>query len=297
MSENTFEKQKNYGFGMTFNLTGKIPEVNKRIFKTLTDLNNYVNDISDSAIEGLLLSVISDTSDNNGVYYVNKVKRQENETSSISKISTLENITDIDNAIRTDFENADNAIKKIIGDIDSDNNVINLINDVSGLTLSNLDLLNETKNIINNYTINGKVISSNPVLTSDNLTIENYYSKNSEAHYIIEGDIITTAIKKLDDKLMSMTLALTAAINDLEERIGYPSFIETKYYYWNESDSSYKELYSKPDDYKENNSILVENIPSEKHENENILYLTLNVEHKSTGLYKKYDDLLSQIKN
>lgn len=284
MSENTFEKQKNYGFGMTFNLTGKIPEVNKRIFKTLTDLNNYVNDINDSAIEGLLLSVISDTSDNNGVYYVNKVKRQENETSSISKISTLENITDIDNAIRTDFENADDEIKKIIGD-------------VSGLTLSNIELLNETKNIINNYTINGKVISSNPVLTSDNLTIENYYSKSSEAHYIIEGDVITTAIKKLDDKLMSMTLALTAAINDLEEKIGHPSFIETKYYYWNVSDSSYKELYRKPDDYNENNSILVDNIPSEKYENENILYLTLNVEHKSTGLYKKYDDLLSQIKN
>lgn len=73
MAEKIFEKQSNYGWGLTLNMTGKAPAVSKRIFDTLADAQAFANDYNDSAIEGLLLSVVAD-GNNNGVYFVKSIK-------------------------------------------------------------------------------------------------------------------------------------------------------------------------------------------------------------------------------
>lgn len=73
MAEKIFGAQSNYGWGLTLNMTGKAPAVSKRIFDTLADAQAFANDYNDSAIEGLLLSVVAD-SDNNGVYFVKSIK-------------------------------------------------------------------------------------------------------------------------------------------------------------------------------------------------------------------------------
>ena len=73
MAEKIFEKQQNYGWGLTLNMTGKAPAVAKRIFNTLTDAQAYADDVKDSAIEGLVLSVVAD-GDKNGVYFVQSIK-------------------------------------------------------------------------------------------------------------------------------------------------------------------------------------------------------------------------------
>jgi hypothetical protein len=54
-------------------MTGKAPAVSKRIFDTLADAQAFANDYNDSAIEGLLLSVVAD-GNNNGVYFVKSIK-------------------------------------------------------------------------------------------------------------------------------------------------------------------------------------------------------------------------------
>ena len=69
MAEKIFDAQSNYGWGLTLNMTGKAPAVSKRIFDTLADAQAFANDYNDSAIEGLLLSVVAD-GNNNGVYFV-----------------------------------------------------------------------------------------------------------------------------------------------------------------------------------------------------------------------------------
>ena len=67
-------KQDNYGWGLTLDLTGKIPAINKRIFNTYNEALAYVNNLNDSAIEGLILSVCADSNEkNNGAYFVEKV--------------------------------------------------------------------------------------------------------------------------------------------------------------------------------------------------------------------------------
>ena len=76
MSEKKFDTQVNYGWGLTLNMTGKAPAVSKRIFSTYKDALDYINDYNDSAIEGLTLSVINDTDELNGSYFVEKVGTQ-----------------------------------------------------------------------------------------------------------------------------------------------------------------------------------------------------------------------------
>lgn len=73
MAEKIFDAQSNYGWGLTLNMTGKAPAVSKRIFDTLADAQAFANDYNDSAIEGLLLSVVAD-GDNNGAYFVKSIK-------------------------------------------------------------------------------------------------------------------------------------------------------------------------------------------------------------------------------
>ena len=71
MAEKIFDAQSNYGWGLSLNMTGKAPAVAKRIFDTYADALAYANDVNDSAIEGLVLSVVADTDDKlNGVYFV-----------------------------------------------------------------------------------------------------------------------------------------------------------------------------------------------------------------------------------
>ena len=66
------EAQSNYGFGLTLNATGKAPIIAKRIWNTLKNVQDYVDDVNDSAIPGLKMSVVED-GENNGMYWVDSV--------------------------------------------------------------------------------------------------------------------------------------------------------------------------------------------------------------------------------
>lgn len=66
------EAQNNYGFGLTLNATGKAPIIAKRIWDTLESAQDYVDDVNDSAIPGLKMSVVGDDG-NNGVYWVSSI--------------------------------------------------------------------------------------------------------------------------------------------------------------------------------------------------------------------------------
>lgn len=205
-----FNGQINYGWGLTFNLTGKAPAVNKRIFNTLADAKKYADDPNDSAIEGLLLSVVSDTEENNGLYFIKEIGTESN-----GGASTLEKISKVE-----DYIEGDDEIKDIIGDTGRTNTLTELIDTVSGLTEVNLSKINENKETSDNYTINNYKISDNPVLNSSDISINEQYStiKRGNDDFIVTGDDLNKAIKKLEIMLVNTTLALTAAINDLERK-------------------------------------------------------------------------------
>jgi hypothetical protein len=88
MSGKKFDAQVNYGWGLTLNMSGKAPVINKRIFDTLQDAKDFADDYNDSAIEGLVLSVVADDNEkNNGIYFVERIKKSaDDKSASLIKI-------------------------------------------------------------------------------------------------------------------------------------------------------------------------------------------------------------------
>ena len=95
MSEKKFDAQVNYGWGLTLNMSGKAPVINKRIFDTLQDARDFADDYNDSAIEGLVLSVVADDNEkNNGIYFVERIKKSaDDKSASLIKIGYNEKST------------------------------------------------------------------------------------------------------------------------------------------------------------------------------------------------------------
>ena len=117
-----------------------------------------------------------------------------------------------------------NSTIESIGTVAEGATVVGMINDVQGATEANAQAIADNKTVIDEYTVNGKKISENPVLNTDDILVaDNYSTLVKPADNVYPGDIITTAIGKIEVMLANTTLALTAAINDLEMRIGKPS--------------------------------------------------------------------------
>ena len=257
MAEKIFDAQSNYGWGLTLNMTGKAPAINKRIFNTLNDAQAFADDYNDSAIEGLILSVVADENEkNNGIYFIKSIKTSENGEAAVLEKVASSGINDEVNAALNEEkrlrEESDSEIKELIGEVGDGNTIVGLISDVNSVVETNSQTIADNKSEIDSYTINQKKISENPVLESDDLTVsESYTMLGQPAVNVTPGDMITTAISKIEVMLANTTLSLTAAINDLESRIGSPS------------------------EYDEDGNLLKE----------------------GTGLYKKYEELLSRIES
>lgn len=232
MAEKIFDAQNNYGWGLTLNMTGKAPAISKRIFDTLADAQAFADDYKDSAIEGLVLTVVADEEAKNGVYYIKSIKTSaDGEPAVLVKAGDTDmakveqyvsgevlKLTNVDTAIRKEFADADKTIMETI----ADNEVIT----AEALTNLNDRVVINTDDIkdIQNYTINNKKISESPVLNSTDILIgDDYTVLTQPAENVVPGDIITTAISKLEVMLANTTLAITAALNDLDSRLGTPS--------------------------------------------------------------------------
>ena len=113
MAEKIFDKQINFGWGLSFNMTGKAPVVSKRIFDTLADAEEYANDFNDSAIEGLLLSVVADNEQNNGVYFVQSIKRNADDENAVLVKVSFDNIEEIKQLINDKIKKLEDELKNI----------------------------------------------------------------------------------------------------------------------------------------------------------------------------------------
>ncbi|MBQ7941422.1 MAG: hypothetical protein IJ328_03315 [Muribaculaceae bacterium] len=83
MAEQYFApNQINKGRGFTLKMSGKLPVVAERIWKTYSDALEYVNDFNGTATDGLILSILNDSVVDSvtykaGVYYVKKAATAE----------------------------------------------------------------------------------------------------------------------------------------------------------------------------------------------------------------------------
>lgn len=120
------------------------------------------------------------------------------------------------------------GITESIGTINSGitdlNTAIEVINGDSAKEGSIAYAIADMKSKIDEYTVNSKKVSENPILTSSDLLIGDDYSFiNAKASDIIAGQILTEAIASLEKTLANTMLAVAASLNDLEMRLGVPT--------------------------------------------------------------------------
>ena len=141
MAEKIFDKQINFGWGLSFNMTGKAPAVSKRIFDTLADAEEYANDFNDSAVEGLLLSVVADSEQNNGVYFIQSIKRNADDENAVLVKIGSDKIEEIEEFINKKFQELEQDINTLENDNIQNKSDIKKINDD---LISNTNIINET---------------------------------------------------------------------------------------------------------------------------------------------------------
>lgn len=102
MAEYKTGVQVNYGFGLSFQASGKAPIIAKQIWATLADAQAYVDSETDTATAGLMLVVCKDTTAaNNGVYRVVKAAGEDGNTKGqLVKLTEGGDIPDVDALIK-----------------------------------------------------------------------------------------------------------------------------------------------------------------------------------------------------
>ena len=88
-------KQNNTTWPSTFKASNRFPIVANRVFATLENAQQYVDDTAAdaSAHVGIVLAVVQDTDKNNGVYYVSSVAMTEGEKGTLVKVGGTETET------------------------------------------------------------------------------------------------------------------------------------------------------------------------------------------------------------
>lgn len=229
MAEKIFDAQNNYGWGLTLNMTGKAPAISKRIFNTLADAQAFADDYNDSAIEGIILSVVADEESKNGIYHIRSIKNSIDDTPSVLvKVGDVD-MTKMEEYVNGEIEKLADADKAIMNVITENETVIaQALTNLNDKVVANTDSISETQKEIESITINGQTIVSNPVLNSDDFLIgDNYSILNQPANNIFPGDLLTSAISKLEVMLANTTLSVTAALNDLDSRLGNATSFDT----------------------------------------------------------------------
>lgn len=114
MAEYKTGVQVNYGFGLSFEASGKAPVIAKRIWETLADAQAYVDSATDTAIAGLQLTVINDTdASKNGVYFVKEAAGENGKTVGVLvKLAHNADTSDLQTQVTANKQ----AIDKLNGD-------------------------------------------------------------------------------------------------------------------------------------------------------------------------------------
>jgi hypothetical protein len=72
------DKLQKLSWGFQLSLNKKGSPIAKRVFQTVSEMDEYLGDVYDSAIAGIIVTVVGDTPENNGAYLINSVPHLEN---------------------------------------------------------------------------------------------------------------------------------------------------------------------------------------------------------------------------
>ena len=89
-----YNKLQKVDWGFQINANKKGNPIAKRIFSTVADMDAYLGNTADSAVAGIIVTVIGDTLENNGAYLVKAVPTTENPGLQIDRIKLSTGVTE-----------------------------------------------------------------------------------------------------------------------------------------------------------------------------------------------------------
>ena len=186
-------------------IDNQLPSINDSISDVTIEVTNIKEEISGYTET---LNQISDTTNELNEQVGNAMSDFTNLSNTVSTFKT---------SINTNTEN----INTLLTDVSANTETLNVLTGDEEGSINKK--INDTKAEIDTYTVNGKLISESPVLDSNDLNISTGYTITNVGERISPEEHLTTAFAKLESVLLKTTLAITAALNDLESRIGNPS--------------------------------------------------------------------------
>lgn len=201
------------------------------IEENLTTTTSNVDDIIDNqlpsindSISGITTEVTNIKEEISGytesINEISKTTNQLNEKvdDAVTNFNTLsDTVLTFENSINTNTEN----INTLLTNVSANTETLNVLTGDEEGSINKKII--DTKAEIDTYTVNSKLISDSPVLDSNDLNISTGYTITNVGERIIPEEQLTTAFAKLESMLLKTTLAITAALNDLESRIGSPT--------------------------------------------------------------------------
>ena len=203
MAEKKFDAQVNYGWGLSLNMTGKAPAVAKRIFNTYADALAYANDVNDSAIEGLVLSVVADTDiTKNGLYFVKQV----------ATLAVEEQQDEEGNVIVEGVDAKQAILVKISTNADSQATA----DEVQELLNAEISARTEADKVLS-----GAISANTEAIEAIASDLETLESENAAAHTALSGAIDTVAsdLETLESENAAAHTALSGAIDTVDAKI------------------------------------------------------------------------------
>lgn len=112
---------KSSPLGMTLKPTGRYPIESWKQWSTLSDLKKFIinTDNDAAAYPGMVVSVVSDTDDNNGVYLVKKVGDKAKDSNgdcldiAYNKLASISQITENEEVIAASLNDLDTRLKSL----------------------------------------------------------------------------------------------------------------------------------------------------------------------------------------
>lgn len=235
-----FDKQSNVGWGLTLKMSGKAPEVAKRIFDTHEHMMYYVNDYNDSCVIGLTLKVVAD-GDKNGVYFVtaigtegeNKAFANDGQVVKLGKDSDISSLLDslsaetsareiaisnlkseLSGAISAETSAREADISSLTDEIDAIEAKIGEV--ASGKTI--VGMINDTQEAAEAAATKVEKAEGTVHITLTEVTDE---ETGAITYTIGESDIasVTATTQAISDAVFAETSARTEAINTINEKI------------------------------------------------------------------------------
>lgn len=209
--------------GFTFLRTGKAPVIAKRIWGTLADATEWINDVGESATPGLVITVVNDGA-NNGVYFVKSVAdgTKNGELVKLGASSSAESVKgQVDNLAEAIGVDTLAELKDALSGYANTSGASDAVDAIAKLDAA-LAAVQSDLSTVKDEHISGVTLNGSEVTVTNHVAQIEFDASDitglTAGNYVGDNDTVASAITSLDTQVKSNYDAITsvsASVDDI----------------------------------------------------------------------------------